>query len=63
MPADEPTTERLRAIQAEREADERGRESEASEPAEERAARRRADKAAYLKSKLEEQARNQDDPA
>ena len=63
MPPDEPTTERLRAIQAEREEDERERESAASEPAEERAARRRADKAAYLKEKLEEQARNQDKPA
>ncbi len=63
MTADEPTTERLRAIQAEREEDERERAQDAAEPGEERAARRRADKAAYLKAKLEEQARNQDDPA
>ena len=62
MSADEPTTERLRALQAEREQRERERQSTASEPAEERAARRRADKAAYLKEKLEEQARSEDQP-
>lgn len=62
MPADEPTTEQLRAIQAEREHYERERESTASEPAEERAARRRAEKAAYLKEKLDEQARSEDEP-
>ena len=53
---DDPSTEELRAIQADRERDERERAEEAVEPAEARAAERRADKAAYLRQKLDEQA-------
>ena len=53
---DDPTTEQLRAVQAEREIDERDRAQGAATGAEERAARRRAEKAGYLKQKLEEQA-------
>ena len=53
---DDPTTEELRAVQADREEAERERAEEAAEPAEARAAERRADKAAYLREKLDEQA-------
>ena len=53
---DDPTTEELRAIQADREEAERERAAEAVEPAEARAAERRAEKAAYLRDKLDEQA-------
>jgi hypothetical protein len=53
---DDPTTEELRAVQADREERERERAAEAEEPAEERAATRRAEKAAYLREKLEDQA-------
>ena len=52
----DPTTEQLRAVQADREHDERERAQSADTSAEERAARRRAEKAGYLKAKLEEQA-------
>jgi hypothetical protein len=45
-----------------REIAERERAQEASTPAEERAAGRRADKAAYLREKLEEQAQHPDEP-
>jgi hypothetical protein len=58
---DDPTTETLRLEQLERERDERDRARRATTPAEERAAGRRADKAAYLRSKLEQQARHPDD--
>jgi hypothetical protein len=51
-----PTTQELELEQIRREHTERSRASEAGEPAEEHAATRRADKAAYLRSKLEEQA-------
>lgn len=61
MREDEPTTETLRVQQAEREAAERERAAQAAVPAEARAARRRADKAAYLRSKLGEQARHPDE--
>ena len=53
---DDPTTEELRAVQAEREQDERQRAAVAPSDAEERAAQRRAEKAGYLKRKLDEQA-------
>ena len=58
---DDPTTEQLRAVQAEREIDERERAQGAATGAEERAARRRAEKAGYLKQKLEEQAASEED--
>jgi hypothetical protein len=52
---DDPTTGELRAIQADREKDERSRAETAEEEAAARAAERRADKAAYLRRKLEDQ--------
>jgi hypothetical protein len=56
MVPDEPTTDRLRAVFAERAGQEAARADEADEPAERRAHARRADKAAYLEGKLAEQA-------
>jgi len=53
---DEPTTETLRLQQAGKEHDERERAQEATTDEGERAAARRADKAGYLKEKLDEQA-------
>ena len=53
--SDTPTTQELRVEQIQRERDEHARAQEATLEAEERAARRRADKAAYLKEKLAEQ--------
>ena len=58
MIPDDPPTEELRVIQADREAAERERAREAETPAEERAHERRADKAAYLREKLDEQQRS-----
>jgi hypothetical protein len=55
-PGDDPTTEELRAVQADREETERERAEEATEPAEAKAAQRRAEKAAYLREKLDDQA-------
>ena len=55
-PADDPTTQQLRAVQADREVEERERAEEAPTDTEQLAAVRRADKAAYLKDKLDEQA-------
>lgn len=63
MREDDPTTETLRLEQLRREQDERERAEDATTPSEERAARRRADKAAYLREKLDEQARHPDAPA
>lgn len=60
MPDDEPTTETLRLEQVRREQAELKRARDADRPAEERAAGRRADKAAYLREKLEEQAGHPD---
>jgi len=51
---DEPRTEELRLEQAERERDERSRARRSQDPAAEAEHARRADKAAYLKDKLEE---------
>ncbi|MEY2514253.1 MAG: hypothetical protein QOJ89_1611 [bacterium] len=59
--ADDPTTEELRAVQAEREQDERGRAAAASSDGDERAAQRRAEKAGYLKRKLDEQAASEEE--
>ena len=53
---DDPTTEELQAVQAGREQAERERATEADQPDERRAAERRAEKAAYLREKLDEQA-------
>jgi len=56
---DEPTTQQLRAVQAHREVEERERAEEAPTDTEQLAAVRRADKAAYLKEKLEEKAESE----
>jgi hypothetical protein len=56
----EPETEELRVEQLQRERDERARAREAEQPAEERAAARRADRAAYLKEKLDERAESEE---
>jgi hypothetical protein len=56
---DDPTTQQLRAVQAEREQQERERAEQAPTDTEQLAAVRRADKAAYLKDKLDEQAESQ----
>lgn len=53
---DNPTTQELRAVQADREVEERERAEQAPTDTEQLAAVRRADKAAYLKEKLDEQA-------
>ena len=57
MSDDMPTTQELRLDQIERERAEHARATQAGLPAEERAAQRRADKAAYLREKLEQQER------
>jgi hypothetical protein len=51
----EPTTQELRLDQIQREREEHARAQQAATPDEEHAALRRADKAAYLKEKLQEQ--------
>jgi hypothetical protein len=56
---EEPTTQQLRAVQADREVEERERAEDAPTDTEQLAAVRRADKAAYLKEKLDEQAQSQ----
>ena len=56
MSGDQPTTGELRAIQVDKLEQERAKAREAEESAAERAAGRRADKAAYLAEKLDEQA-------
>jgi hypothetical protein len=53
---DDPTTEELRAVQAHREEAERDRAAVADDESEERTHERRAERAAYLKDKLDEQA-------
>ena len=56
---DDPTTEELRVQQARRESAERGAEEDASTEESTEAHRRRADKAAYLREKLEERAESE----
>ena len=56
---DKETTQQLRAVQSEREQYERERAEQAPTDTEQLAAVRRADKAAYLKDKLDEQAESQ----
>ena len=63
MRDDDPTTETLRLEQIQREHAERERAQQAATKPEEQAADRRADKAAYLREKLDEQAEHPDDPA
>jgi len=62
MREDDPSTETLRLEQLQREQVERERAEQAATGAEERAAARRADRAAYLREKLDEQAEHPDDP-
>ncbi len=57
----DPKTEEMRLEQLQRERTEREQAGDASEPAEERAHERRADRAAYLKRKLDERARSEDE--
>ena len=63
MREDNPTTETLRLEQLQREQAERECAQTAPTAAEEHAARRRADKAAYLRAKLDEQADHPDAPS
>lgn len=60
MPPD-PKTEELQVAETDREREERERERAAGQSAEERAHARRADKHAYLKEKLAERARAEDE--
>jgi hypothetical protein len=60
---DDPTTETLRIRQVQVERAERERAQDAETPAAARAAGRRAEKASYLREKLEEQAEHPDDAA
>ena len=55
MSGDEPRTEELEALQLDRLREERSAAEDAADPAEERTHGRRADKAAYLAEKLQEQ--------
>ncbi len=54
--SEQPSTEELRIVQAEREATERELAERTPDPTEERTHERRAERAAYLQEKLEEQA-------
>ncbi|HWI07138.1 MAG TPA: hypothetical protein VNT54_06440 [Solirubrobacteraceae bacterium] len=62
MRDDEPTTEALRLEQLRREEAERERAEQAATEQEERTAGRRAERAAYLREKLDEQAEHPDAP-
>lgn len=55
MSAEQPRTEELKALQVEREETERDAAGSSTDAAERRAHERRADKAAYLAEKLDEQ--------
>lgn len=57
----DPKTEELQVQQVQRELAERRREEESAEPAEERAHARRAERAAYLREKLGERAKSEDE--
>ena len=56
---DDPSTQQLRAVQSDREVEQRERAEQAPTDTEQLAAVRRADKAAYLKDKLEEKAESE----
>lgn len=58
---EDPDTEQLRAVQAERAVTESHRAITADDAEEQRAHARRADKAAYLRDRLAEQAESQRD--
>jgi hypothetical protein len=57
----EPKTEELRLEQIARERAEREHAGDAAEPAEEHAHARRAERAAYLKRKLDERAKSEEE--
>jgi hypothetical protein len=57
----DPKTEELRVEQVKRELSERKHEDDASEPAEERTHARRAERAAYLREKLNDRAQSEDE--
>jgi hypothetical protein len=57
----DPKTEELRLEQIARERAEREQAGESFEPAEEKAHRRRAERAAYLKEKLDERAKSEEE--
>jgi hypothetical protein len=59
MTPDEPTTQELRALFAERAGHEAERADEATDEPERRTHARRSEKAAYLKEKLAEQAESE----
>ncbi len=61
MDDDPSDTERLKAVQLRRSAEEASRAKEESDPEEARTHARRGDKAAYLADKLAEQEESQDD--
>ncbi len=57
----DPKTEEMRLEQLQRERSERRQADEAFEPADEDTHERRADRAAYLRKKLNERARSEDE--
>jgi hypothetical protein len=57
----DPKTEELRVEQVQRELAERDQARESTEDAEERTHERRADRAAYLKKKLDERAKSEEE--
>ena len=57
----DPKTEELRIEQIQRELREREQAGGSTEEAEERTHKRRADRAAYLKAKLDERAKSEDE--
>ncbi len=57
----DPKTEELRLEQIQRARSERERADEATESAEEKSHRRRAERAAYLKEKLDERAKSEEE--
>jgi hypothetical protein len=57
----DPKTEELQVEQVQRELAERRQQGEAPEPAERRAHARRAERAAYLRKKLDERAKSEDE--
>jgi len=59
VPDHEPTTQELKAVQAERADDESQRAADADQPDEARAHERRADKAKYLRDRLAEAERSE----
>jgi hypothetical protein len=57
----DPKTEEMRLDQIERERTERDQARSSSDPAEEKTHDRRAERAAYLREKLDERARSEED--